>query len=129
MQQDKVCSFSFQVKLRQEKSSNLLMPATQLIRVFSLSGRNPLFHSALSFCQNIPEIPTTSEELALWKVEKSNPFIEIPQAWVTTLAEKQVSLNASRIRTTFSNVNFILDEFQRIIYKCTYTCYRFFGPL
>uniref|UniRef100_A0A1I7VM49 Large ribosomal subunit protein uL4m n=1 Tax=Loa loa TaxID=7209 RepID=A0A1I7VM49_LOALO len=67
------------------------MPSAQLIRVLSLFGRNPLRRSVLGLCQNASEIPATSEELALWKIERSNPFIEIPQAWVTTLAKKQES--------------------------------------
>uniref|UniRef100_A0A0R3S0Z7 Large ribosomal subunit protein uL4m n=1 Tax=Elaeophora elaphi TaxID=1147741 RepID=A0A0R3S0Z7_9BILA len=81
------------------------MPSAQLIRVLSLFGRNPLHHNALRFCQNVSEIPTTSEELALWKIERSNPFIEIPQAWVTTLTKKKetridlISLHPNIFRT------------------------------
>lgn len=67
------------------------MPSAQLIRVLSFFGRNPLRYSALCFCQTAVEIPTTLEELAVWRIEKSNPFIEIPQAWVTTLAKIKVS--------------------------------------
>ncbi|VDK72393.1 unnamed protein product [Onchocerca ochengi] len=81
------------VKLVQEKnySSNYFMPTAQLTRILSFFGRNPLRHSTLCFCQNVSEIPITSEELALWKIERTNPFIEIPQAWVTTLAKKKES--------------------------------------
>ncbi|OZC11428.1 ribosomal protein, L4/L1 family [Onchocerca flexuosa] len=75
------------------KRSKLLrnMKDSHLTRILSLFGRNPLRHSTLCFCHNVSEIPTTSEELALWKIERSNPFIEIPQAWVTTLAKKKES--------------------------------------
>ncbi|KAM3723960.1 Uncharacterized protein ACO02O_07130 [Dirofilaria immitis] len=67
------------------------MPSVQLGRILSSLGRNTLRHNALCFSQNTSEIPTTSEELALWKIERNNPFIEIPQAWVTTLTEKKES--------------------------------------
>uniref|UniRef100_A0A915PJV9 Large ribosomal subunit protein uL4m n=1 Tax=Setaria digitata TaxID=48799 RepID=A0A915PJV9_9BILA len=77
----------------------------KLVRVLSLFRKNPL-RCNLLFCHSAPEIPTTSEELALWKIERNNPFIEIPQAWVTTMAKERefrvdlISLHPSIFRTT-----------------------------
>ncbi|VDM95461.1 unnamed protein product [Thelazia callipaeda] len=81
-------NFTQLLEIAEKVHHSSTMSPTRLTRMF-LGGVSIFRHSVYNFCQSIQEIPTTSEELAHWKINRGNPFIEIPQAWVTTLTEKK----------------------------------------
>lgn len=45
------------------------------------------------FCQpkQVLRGPSTADEIAIWRVDSTDPFVETPQAWVTSLTDLRVS--------------------------------------